>query len=977
MRLFLAPWKIWLALTSMSAVLAGCQDPVRQPEAPPSDSSGTSTTAGGTSTGGAPDTTPPNTPAAPTVAAYSKQTPIRLTWTNPGDNAGGSGVASYNIQVGTSVGASNSFSGNVAALLYDFTGASGSTLYYARIQAVDAAGNTSQWSDSSIAFRLDAVAPTVHVNILKPYGAGGSSSSLLVMWGAGSDNLTTQGNLKYSVYTAPESAQLTTLTQIDANGTKRNSADLIGTTVFEIPGITNSERLQINVVIEDQAGNRTPMAPATLTTPPEKPLCPNGEILAAVSTGSQIIAGGNFGMIGHCTGAGVVLNAATGAMIESDSLHRTHFIQGIVQAVVGDGSGGWYVGGIFDRVGQTAIKNLVHINSVGQVSNWTPNPDGQVFTLKLVGNRLFVGGDFSNIAGSARRAIASFAHSAGAPGALESWAPALNNWVRAIEVATPAGGVETVYLGGGFDKAGNPASTPLTARKGLAAFNASTGNLTTWNPALASVGSGVYALKISAGVAFVGGYFQKTAGISIGAAAVDLSGNSGVGVWQSWSPNPNGFVRAIEVATDGIFLGGDFSTVGGASRTSFAQVNKTTGSTTAWNQSSNALDINSVWALLLQGNTLFVGGQFQSVGGRSQYHLASFDVSAGTANQALIPDPNNSVTALAFQSQGGTDQLYVGGMFSGIYGYAQPRLLAMDLQGNLKLLKSMPNDEVRALALSGNTLYLGGLFTSVGSSTRTRVAAIDLASDTVLPFTATTSGKVNALLFDGAKLWIAGEAGNIAAEYGWGKRVDASTGTDDWSVTGSGNTTFPTPVKSLYLGTAGVYVSGGSYSAGYVKLFSNGASVTQNGTFSVSVQSGAVSSVVQSGSDLFVGGDFLKIANTTRLYFGLVHASTGALSSSFSSGASGGYVRHLSLLNGTHLVAAGNFSGFLGTTENKLAIFPVSSGTPLTLGIHPYSSLSTVLDLGSSSLFLGGYLFAVDDEIRGLPIWNLNTGLQY
>jgi hypothetical protein len=316
-------------------------------------------------------------------------------------------------------------------------------------------------------------------------------------------------------------------------------------------------------------------------------------------------------------------------------------------------------------------------------------------------------------------------------------------------------------------------------------------------------------------------------------------------------------------------------------------------------------------------------------------------------------------------------------MFSGIYGFAQPKLLAMDLQGNLKLFKSIPNDEVRALALHGNTLYVGGLFTSVGSASRTRVAAIDLASDTVLPFAPTTSGKVNALLFDGSKLWIGGEAGNIAAEYGWGKRVDATSGTEDWSVTASGNTTFPTPVKGFHQGTSGVYVSGGGYTSGYVKLFSNGASVTQNGTFSVSVQSGAVTSVVQSGSDLFVAGDFLKINNTTRLYFGLVDASTGALSSSFSSGASGGSVRQVSILNGTHLVAAGMFTGFLGTTENNLAIFPLSSGTPLTLGIHPYSSLHTVTDLGSSSLFLGGYLFAVDDELRGLPIWNLNTGLQY
>lgn len=94
------------------------------------------------------DTTPPDAPAAPTgPGAVTTSTAVAFTWLAALDS--GSGVDSYDCQIGTSAGAADVFSGNVgAALSKSFTGAYGVT-YYARVRAIDAVGNVGPWSASS------------------------------------------------------------------------------------------------------------------------------------------------------------------------------------------------------------------------------------------------------------------------------------------------------------------------------------------------------------------------------------------------------------------------------------------------------------------------------------------------------------------------------------------------------------------------------------------------------------------------------------------------------------------------------------------------------------------------------------------------------------------------------------------------------------------------------------------------------------
>jgi hypothetical protein len=135
----------------------------------------------------------PNTPAAPTDAGAYTGSTVTFNWSSVTDN-GVSGVASYYLQVGTTAGASNVLDQNVGNVLtYDISGTSGVT-YYARVRAVDAAGNVSSYSSNSDGVMVDGTAPT-GASTLKtaadanngPNVSYDNDTGIFLVWTAGSD----------------------------------------------------------------------------------------------------------------------------------------------------------------------------------------------------------------------------------------------------------------------------------------------------------------------------------------------------------------------------------------------------------------------------------------------------------------------------------------------------------------------------------------------------------------------------------------------------------------------------------------------------------------------------------------------------------------------------------------------------------------------------------------------------------------------
>ena len=116
---------------------------------------------------------------------------------------------------------------------------------------------------------------------------------------------------------------------------------------------------------------------------------------------------------------------AAGGAAAPFSFTDPSFNNGIVYAIIDDGSGGKFVGGTFTSVTcnvtsttyTTGYTRLVHLLPSGEVdSSWScPVGSSIVYALALdvVNDRLFVGGDYSSIGGELRTDLAMVEASSG------------------------------------------------------------------------------------------------------------------------------------------------------------------------------------------------------------------------------------------------------------------------------------------------------------------------------------------------------------------------------------------------------------------------------------------------------------------------------------------------------------------------------------------------------------------------------------
>lgn len=143
----------------------------------------------------------------------------------------------------------------------------------------------------------------------------------------------------------------------------------------------------------------------------------------------------------------------------------------------------------------------------------------------------------------------------------------------------------------------------------------------------------------------------------------------------AFNPNLNAQALAVAASPDGsrIYVGGDFTTVGGTARSRIAALDPTTG---ALISSFNARTDAQVKAIVATSTTVYVGGLFSSVNGVSRGRLASLRASDGGLNTSFVPvlagnaTSSPRVNALALSPAG--DKLAVGGNFVSLNGSGNP-----------------------------------------------------------------------------------------------------------------------------------------------------------------------------------------------------------------------------------------------------------------------------------------------------------------
>ncbi len=680
----------------------------------------------------------------------------------------------------------------------------------------------------------------------------------------------------------------------------------------------------------------------------------NGEVKAFAQYNNTTYIGGTFDYIGPNTGRGVLIDPITGNYDPSFPK-----INGEVVACISDGDGGWYIGGIFTKVGNEYRNRVAHIKNDMTVGNWNPNvhwADGssnsRVYSITKDGNKIYIGGFFDSVGDSSRQLLAC----------IDSATGIATSFNVNMAIANPNNGVygiavrdTIVFIGGNF----GGLNIPAVSRSGLASVSSNTGLVTDWyttvsggyapSPYFASV---VYGLNLyNDTTLYVWGNFQSIdANTRWGLAAVKPDGFGSGGYLYDWRPNNLGPssqyfrpIRSIAISGDTVFVGGDFLRFGTNTtiRNRLAACSRTSSTFFAWNP--------------------------------------NVDNGLGTSGTATYQHRINSLIVI-------NDIVYVGGLFSTISGQERKNMAAISMSGSLLSWNPNPNtigsgnlaNSVNVLFNQGNNFFAGGKFSSINGVKRNYLASFDATNGNIFPWDPNISGfSISTLLVHNSNLFVGGGFSSIGGvSINNLVKVDVNTGNVD-----------PTWIINPNLqvdGALGVhndtlYVSGTFNQIGD----SSGSQYSRYRNASIDIATGQVTSWNPNANNsfdsfafldslIFVCGNFNNIGNSARSFLGCVDSRTG-IATSWNPNPNG-VVTDIELI-GQNIYASGEFTQIGATLKNYLAVIDKETGSALSwdANLGPASLYS--IAASGSQLYFGGSFQSVGVSARqNLASVNISDG---
>jgi len=313
-----------------------------------------------------------------------------------------------------------------------------------------------------------------------------------------------------------------------------------------------------------------------------------------------------------------------------------------------------YVGGRFTAVDGTGLQARGIARWTGSRWQALANPgaggNGLIHTMAIYQGKLIVGGDFVGIGGSSARNLAAYD-------------PATHTWSS---------------VGGG-------------------------------------VNGPVHALCVYDGELLVGGAFTRV-GLTPNDRPIAFFARWDGTNWKAPDPeNPShlltGSVLTFAEYSGRLYLGGSFPA---------AYHNETNKAYLAiWDKHTEKLlpayppekgPDNTVLSLTVWNNKLYIGGEFQMIGGLASPHLAALN---GTTYQPVPGSPTGGHVRVLLSTE---SYLYVGGSFTGAGGVRANRVARLSISGHWSPLDSGIGPlAVSALALHNGYLYAGGNFTQDGA----------------------------------------------------------------------------------------------------------------------------------------------------------------------------------------------------------------------------------------------------------------------
>jgi hypothetical protein len=717
----------------------------------------------------------------------------------------------------------------------------------------------------------------------------------------------------------------------------------------------------------------------------------NSDVYTVYKSGGSYYLGGAFTYVGLNTGYAALTTATNDYPIMDFPQ-----VNGTVYATAPDGSGGWYVGGAFSSVGGVSETNLAHIKSNNTVdAGFTAScTGGNVNALLLVGNRLFIGGGFTLVNGTARNRAAAVNSKTGA--LVTAWNPDIANG-SVNTIAGVFGTDTTLWLGGSFTVANTNVSRTYLVKVNNtngSLINGTTNAQNTVNKLVAkhdslfaggnftelglktdylsSIAEGgtqtdqsmpptngqiLSIIPDGSGGWYVGGSFTTIGNQSRGYVARLNSDKSVNATFNVVGLNSNVYAMALDASTNTLYLGGSFSNVGSPARNYIASVNKNNGTLQSWNPNANSY----VYSLSLTANDVLAGGLFTTIGGKYAYRFAAISRSTAQPENGFV-GYNSTVNSVAVKN----DSILTGGSYS-LSAYYNPYAAKITTTTTVPDVNFYADNIIKTVVqdAAGN-YYVGGAFTHINGVAQAYVAKLNSSFQVITGWAPVVAGEVRSIVLDKVSntVYIGGlfnSTNSVARTY-----ISALNTTNGLNKTfnSSFNNYVYTLVwdsanASLYAGGAFTTVNG-STTRNCLAKFDGTGHLDATWNPSATGGGGTVERLAISGSNILAAGSFTAIGGTTRNYLAKLNNTNGS-ATNWATAANYVYALYV---DGATCYVGGYFLSLTDASStvslrNYFGAITISNGKITTFNPNPNSYVSTITKSGSN-IYYGGYFTTIN-----------------
>lgn len=454
------------------------------------------------------------------------------------------------------------------------------------------------------------------------------------------------------------------------------------------------------------------------------------------------------------------------------------------------------------------------------------------------------------------------------------------------------------------------------------------------NPSSISTNGSVNVIVQDSATIYLGGNFSVAGAKATGVAKINAAGRSAIEF-----PSFDGqCYTAITDGSGGWYVGGNFQY---QSYSNLVHILANSSIDNAFVPNPNG----TVYALYLDGTTLYVGGSFTQISHQTKRNLASLNAATAVLN-SWNPNPDGTIASITKSG----NNVYVGGSFNTIANRNIPNLAVISATTAQPSQFSSVNSVVNVLTQDADNIYVGGQF-SGRQGLFTGSSSLFISGSDVPDFNhPMLSGQILASIPDGSGGWYLG--GQITAGSFQNLVHILPNQTLDPTFAPNPNST----INCLYLDGTTLY-AGGSFTQISSQTQRNLAALnTSNGTLLSwnPDPDGPVSAITKNSNTVYVGGTFLKIAGRDIHYLAAIHATTAA-ASQFTSVSSP--VNTLAQ-DANNLYVGGQFSSTQGLLTGISALLTTTNDLPDFN--HPVFSgqLVTSIPDGSGGWYLGGQIWA-------------------